>query len=111
MSNAVAMPNSSASAYISGSVSTPLSSSTPTVSAVLPSAAWVTRRIRRRGKRSATQPVMPTSSSGGPNCSAMHTPIAAGSSSVRKVSTVQLSAVDWAQEPTFETSEPKNQSR
>ncbi len=111
LSNAVPTPKQNASTNMSGSVITPLSSRMPIVSAIDASVAWVTRSRFRLGKRSATQPVMPTRSSGGPNCSARQMPIAAASSWVSTVSTVQLSAVDCAQEPTFETSEPKNQRR
>ena len=68
-------------------------------------------RSLRRSKRSATQPVTPTSSSGGPNCSAIVTPIAAGSLSVSSVSTTQLIAVACIHAPMFDTSAPMNQTR
>ena len=66
---------------------------------------------RRRSNRSATQPVTPTSSSGGANCSAIVMPIAAASLSVSSVRTTQLSAVACIHAPMFDTSAPMNQTR
>ena len=71
----------------------------------------VTKSRCRRSNRSATQPVTPTSRSGGANCSAIVMPMAPASLSVSCVSTTQLSAVPCIHCPTLETSAPMNQTR
>ncbi len=110
-SNAFAMPKQAAKASISGSVITCVSSSTATHSASTMSVDCVTNRIRRRSNRSATRPVRPTSTRGGPNCSAIVAPIAVASLWVSSVSTTQSCAVDCIQPPMFEMIAPKNQIR
>ena len=110
-SNAFAMPKHAANTSIRGSVITCVSSSAATPRARSISVVWVTSRIRRRSKRSATRPVRPTRTRGGPNCRAIVAPIALASLCVSSVSTTQSCAVDCIQPPMFEMIAPKNQTR
>ena len=96
---------------MSGRVISPFSSNTPMIAPRIRSDDCVTMSSRRRSNRSATHPVTLTRSSGGANCSAIVSPIAPASLSVRTVSTTQLSAVACIQAPTFETRAPMNQTR
>ena len=111
LSNAVTTPSASAKPYMIGSVIMPVRIMTPSAIASSSRMPWVTISSLRRSKRSATQPVTPTSSSGGANCSAIVMPIAAASLSVSSVSTTQFWAVACIQAPMFDTSAPMNQTR
>ena len=73
--------------------------------------AWVVIRIRRWSKRSATRPVIGSSTTCGPNWSAITRPTATASLSVSTVSTSQSWAVRCIHVPTFETSAPAAQTR
>jgi hypothetical protein len=72
---------------------------------------WVRMRILRLSKRSAMRPVIGTSTSWGPNCSAMVAPTATASLSVRSVRTTQFWVVACIHAPTFDTRAPMNQMR
>ena len=74
-------------------------------------AIWVRISSLRRSMRSATSPVSGSSSSCGPNCSAIVTPTAVASSSVSWVRTSQSWAMRCIQVPTFDTSAPANHRR
>ena len=111
LSKADTTPSASAKPYMIMRVMWPVRIITPRPIASRNSRPWVTMSSLRRSKRSATQPVTPTSSSGGANCSAMVTPIAAASLSVSSVSTTQFWAVACIHAPMLETNAPMNHTR
>ena len=111
LSKAVTTPRARAKPYMIGRVMSPVRIMRPSAIASSISSPCVTIRSLRRSKRSATHPVTPTSRSGGANCSAIVTPIAAASLSVSSVRTTQFWAVACIHAPMFETSAPMNQTR
>gem|GEM_PF-2797319 len=111
VSKAFTMPSASAKPYRCQSCAWPSTSKRPRPAASSIRRLCVTKSTRRLSKRSATAPLSGTSSSCGPNCSAMVTPTATALLSLSSVSTTQFCAVACIHAPMFDTNAPKNQTR
>ena len=72
---------------------------------------WVSKRVRRLGKRSAISPAHGASSRNGRNCSPVTTPRAVAEPAVSTVSTSQSWPTRPIHVPTFDTRAPANQMR